>query len=131
MESRKKNERYKNTVWYTPANKVTPKIMLTDPTRVSDLYIDIDCDYNPTFQSSGGIEPTHQKHYMKRERLVQEIRDMFKYPLAAYEKHQDLMKEEKRSENLEIKGKYRERLKALTDENVALKYELEQLKKKL
>lgn len=68
---------------------------------------------------------------MKRERLVQEIRDMFKYPLAAYEKHQDLMKEEKRSENLEIKGKYRERLKALTDENVALKYELEQLKKKL
>lgn len=38
--------------------------------------------------------------------------------------------ERKRKENLEIKGVYREKLKALTDENVALKHELQKLKDK-
>lgn len=41
------------------------------------------------------------------------------------------LKEQKRKDALELKGVYRDRLKALTDENIALKYENEQLKKKL
>jgi hypothetical protein len=82
---------------------------------------------------------------MRPQTIFQELRTMATDPFYAIRTHWELSrkqeleqialgvlakKEEKKNENLEIKGKYRERIKELTDENVALKYELEQLKKK-
>ena len=108
-------------------------IWIRDPTRVVSME-----DYD----SSGECtipEP------MNQQTILQTLRTMATDPFYTFRGYWELAKEqeleqvarevlskkqEKKNENLEIKGKYRERIKELTDEITALKYENEQLKKK-